>query len=65
MDKKQTKTAREHAKIETLEMFGQKIRMGPVSLIVYAKDFLAAAKAVPDGRFTPAPEHSWCAAHWS
>jgi hypothetical protein len=55
MTSKPRRSARRHAKVENFSIAGVAGRFGPVSLIVYADDFLSAAKAVSKGaRFAPA-----------
>jgi hypothetical protein len=45
MTKKPPKSARRHAEVENLSMFGTTTRIGPAFLLVYADHFLLAAKS--------------------
>lgn len=56
------KTAR-HAEVEILDMFGLKVRFGPVGLIVMAEKYLFAAKtmaATPQEKWSPVEKFLAC-----
>ncbi len=57
MTPKQRSATKQHAEVERLDIFGTALRMSPVGLIYFAKNFLSAARAaaLEDGtRFSPA-----------
>jgi len=53
---------KKHSKIENLSILGATARMGPVSLHMYAADFLSAARAAapPEVPFAPARTYLVC-----